>query len=166
MYIDIPTHSTGNRSEGSQPLDVVGVAATESITLRILSPLKDKLLPLVGGVLPANPAAENDSFVNIQIQNSFEGDSLSEYTCTHAPLSTLRERTVSKPNSITLQHSEVNSWRRPWKHSSSKTIIWGKNKMFKAVCVCTRARQQGEHKFHSQVLNVNCSAVEINTLFV
>lgn len=123
MYIDIPTHSTGNRSEGSQPLDVVGVAATESITLRILSPLKDKLLPLVGGVLPANPAAENDSFVNIQIQNSFEGDSLSEYTCTHAPLSTLRERTVSKPNSITLQHSEVNSWRRPWKHSSSKTII-------------------------------------------
>lgn len=29
---------------------------------------------------------------------------------THAPLSTLNERTLSKPNSMTLQHSEVNSW--------------------------------------------------------
>lgn len=46
---------------------------------------------------------------------------------THAPLSTLRDRTVSKQNSITLLHSEVNSWRRPWKHSSSKTMIWPGN---------------------------------------
>lgn len=51
---------------------------------------------------------------------------------THAPLSTLRERTVSKPNSITLQHSEVNSWRRPWKHSSSKTMICRENEGVRA----------------------------------
>lgn len=43
---------------------------------------------------------------------------------THAPLSTFKDRTVSKPSSRTLGHSAVNSWRRPWKPSSSHTAIY------------------------------------------
>lgn len=52
------THSTGNRPEGGQPLNVIGVAAPESITLGVLSPLQHKLLSLEGGVLVTNPAEE------------------------------------------------------------------------------------------------------------
>lgn len=52
------THSTGNRPEGGQPLNVIGVAAPESITLGVLSPLQHKLLSLEGGVLITNPAEE------------------------------------------------------------------------------------------------------------
>lgn len=50
------THSTGDRSEGGHPLNVIGVAAAESIALGVLSPLQDKLLSLVGGVLITHPA--------------------------------------------------------------------------------------------------------------
>lgn len=49
-------YSTGDRSEGSQPLNVIGVAAPKSITLGVLSPLQHKLLSLVGGVLITHPA--------------------------------------------------------------------------------------------------------------
>jgi len=52
----VGTHSAGDGPEGGQPLDVVGIAATEGVALGILSPLQDKLLSLVGGVLVANPA--------------------------------------------------------------------------------------------------------------
>lgn len=58
------THSTGNRPEGGQPLNVIGVAAPESITLGVLSPLQHKLLSLEGGVLITNPAEERKKRVN------------------------------------------------------------------------------------------------------
>lgn len=50
------TYSTGDRSEGSHPLNVIGIAASKSITLGVLSPLQDELLSLVGGVLITHPA--------------------------------------------------------------------------------------------------------------
>lgn len=53
-----PTHSAGDGSEGGHPLDVVGVAAAEGVALRVLAPLQDELLPLVGGVLVAHPAVD------------------------------------------------------------------------------------------------------------
>lgn len=52
------THRTGNRSERSHPLDVIGVAASEGVTLGVLSPFQDKLLSLVGGVLITHPAGK------------------------------------------------------------------------------------------------------------
>lgn len=131
------TYSTGNRPEWGQSLNVIGIAAPESITLGVLSPLQHKLLTLVGGVFITHPAVGKTRFwVNSQTVFSVYFSLLPFSLCTlklfsftvclltHAPLSTLRDRTVSKPNSITLQHSEVNSWRRPWKHSSSNTMIW------------------------------------------
>lgn len=39
--------STGNRSEGGHSLNVICIASSKSITLRILSPLQHKLLSLV-----------------------------------------------------------------------------------------------------------------------
>ena len=71
------THSTGDRSEGGHPLDVVGVAASESIALRVLSPLQDKLLSLVGGVLVTHPAAEEEArhsqYFYIKLNSSISG---------------------------------------------------------------------------------------------
>lgn len=121
------THGTGNRPEGGQPLNVIGVAAPEGITLGVLSPLQHKLLSLEGGVLVTHPA-EEETKNQVHCFRGFETLCLLSQVghCTYAPLSTLRDLTVSKPNSITLQHSEVNSWRRPWKHSSSKTMIYPK----------------------------------------
>lgn len=54
---------------------------------------------------------------------------------THAPLSTLSDRTVSKPSSSTLGHSAVNSCRLPWKPSSSHTTT------------CTQRRQRPKSEF-------------------
>lgn len=50
------TYSTGDGSEGGQPLNVIGIAASESITLGVLSSLQHKLLALVGGMLITHPA--------------------------------------------------------------------------------------------------------------
>lgn len=52
------TYSTGNRSEGGHSLNVIGIATSEGITLGVLSPLQDKLLSLVGGMLIAHPAGD------------------------------------------------------------------------------------------------------------
>lgn len=52
------SYSAGDGSERGQPLNVIGVAAPESIALGVLSPLQHKLLALVGGVLVAHPAVE------------------------------------------------------------------------------------------------------------
>lgn len=50
------TYSTGDGSEGGQPLNVIGIAASESIALGVLSSLQHKLLALVGGMLITHPA--------------------------------------------------------------------------------------------------------------
>ena len=65
------THSAGNGPEGGHPLNVVGVAAAEGITLGVLAPLQDKLLSLVGGVLVADPAGETQGEEECALDHSF-----------------------------------------------------------------------------------------------
>ena len=49
---------------------------------------------------------------------------------THEPHSTRMDRMLSKPQSLMLQHSEVNSWHLPWKCSCSNTTIWEMQRLY------------------------------------
>lgn len=67
---DRNTHSTEDRPEGHESLDVVGQVSTVGVPVRVLASLQDKLLSLEIMMFITHPAEEHKSqFVSASIHN-------------------------------------------------------------------------------------------------